>query len=349
MKKILNEPPSIADVAKLAGVSIATVSRVINNSKPVNDETRQKVEKAIKECRYLPNLQARGLVKKQTRMIGAIFPDLRNDAFMNSLTGISQALREKDYHLLLCNTFSSSEAEVEYIQLLQEQRVDGIILSATRFSPSHIEALNALTVPMVVIAQPVPSEVTKPIANWLANTQQAAEDAVHYLYQKGHRRISFVSSPLWDHYSGYLRLEGYCKAMTELGLPIDSGHLLGTEFNSHEGGEKAAARIYRVGNMPTAILCSDDMVALGMIAYFQKVGLSIPKDISIMGLDNKRAGHLLHPYLTTMGRDSVANGQRLARYLIETIETGHYPEPLKQMGTIRLIERESVTALNSKV
>nr|WP_241254735.1 substrate-binding domain-containing protein [Brevibacillus sp. SYP-B805] len=323
----------------MANVSIATVSRVLNNSKPVSPELREKVMRIVEETGFQPNAVARSLVSKETRLIGVMIPDIANNFFSQLLYGIDSVISEYDYSLFLAITDEEVEKELKYLRLFKEKQVDGIIVGSVHFLDEHGHYLKENQVPLVVTGHDLPG-YDIPTVN--VNNVQAAFDATSYLISQGHRRIACIPGPLWDPPCGLDRLGGYRKAMRAHGLSIPDGYVAEGDFTAKSGYE-AMARIMQAAERPTAVFVATDLMAVGAMNYLHDQGIRVPEDISVMGFDNLEIASLTRPMLTTVHNDPYMYGQAAGQNLLKQLRS----EPVERISTVphSLVIRQSVSAL----
>lgn len=336
---------TIQNVAKEAGVSITTVSRVINNNYPVKEETRKKVEKAIKKLNFRPNVLARGLIHNKTDTIGVIVPSITNLFFPTVVKGIESVLREQGYSIYLCDTDDKEEEEISYVRSLLARQVDGIIVidPRTKNIKSGFYEETAKEVPLVCI-----NGYNKGIScNFVLNDEETgAAHAMEYLIGLGHRDIAFVrgeKSYSYDLKEKVYReiMEKYKNNENEKIINIGAG-------NTDETMELTMEKIKKTfenPSHPTAFFACNDLMALGVINACKKVGLDVPNDISVMGFDNIVISSLVEPKITTVDQNMYALGENAAHILIKNINK-------KDMNTqkvvleAKLIIRDSCKDIN---
>ncbi|KQL45847.1 transcriptional regulator [Brevibacillus choshinensis] len=330
---------TIKDIAQLANVSIATVSRVLNNSKPVRPELRDKVMRVVEETGFQPNAIARSLVNKETRIIGVMIPDISNNFYSNLLYGVDSVISEYDYSMFLAISDETVEKELKYLRLFKEKQIDGVILASIHFLEGNIHSLHEMQVPMVVTGHDLHGYQI-PTVN--VNNVQASYDATAYLISQGHRRIACVSGPLWDPPCGLDRMGGYRKAMRAHGLPIPEGFVAEGDFTPKSGYE-AVKRIFEEKERPTAIFVATDLMAVGVLNYLHDEGIRVPDDVSVMGFDNLEIASLTRPMLSTVHNDPYMYGRAAGEQLLKQLRN----EPIERMSTVPhdLVIRQSVKAV----
>lgn len=320
-------------------MSIATVSRVLNNSKPVSPELREKIMKIVEETGFQPNAIARSLVNKETRIIGVMVPDIDNNFFSNLIHGIDSIISNLNYSMFLGITDEEVEKELKYLRLFKEKQLDGVIISSVHFLDGHSQHLHELQVPLVVTGHDLHG-FDIPTVN--VNNVQASYDATVYLISQGHRKIACIPGPLWDPPCGLDRLGGYRKAMRAHGLPILDGFVAEGDFTA-ESGYEAMRRIFQVEERPTAVFVATDLMAVGVMNFLYDQGIRVPEEISVMGFDNLEIASLTRPMLTTVHNDPYMYGRAAGEQLLKQLRN----EPVERMSTVPhdLVIRQSVSAL----
>ncbi|WP_268898744.1 LacI family DNA-binding transcriptional regulator [Brevibacillus migulae] len=325
-------------MAQLANVSIATVSRVLNQSKPVSPELREKVMRIVAETGFQPNAIARSLVNKETRIIGVMVPDISNNFFSSLINGIDSIIHEWNYSLFLAISDEEVEKELKYLRLFKEKQLDGMIVASIHFLEQHKHILAENQIPLVVTGHDLP-EFDIPTVN--VNNVQAAYDAVSYLIAQGHRHIACISGPLWDPPCGLDRLGGYRKAMRAHGIPIPDGFMAEGDFTA-ESAYEAMGRIFQAQQRPTAVFVASDLMAVGAMNYLHDQGIRVPEDVSVMGFDNLEIASLARPMLTTVHNDPFMYGKAAGEQLLKMLRN----EPVERRSVVphRLVIRKSVSA-----
>lgn len=334
---------SITDVAQHAGVSIATVSRVMSQSNyPVNKQTREKVLAAASRLNYSPSPLARSLKTQRSKLIAAIVGDNTNPYFAEIMRGIEEICSEHGYLTIICNTDRRIERERRYLQTLHDYHTDGILFAGSGLhEPGYPAELDALVARMqqrktavVTLAQH-----TLQVPSVRADDFGGARAMTQYLLAQGHRRIAFIAGPS-SLIVANVRMQGYMVALTEAGIPIDPQLLLPGDF-SIEGGELAVRTLISFPEdlRPTAIFAANDEMALGALAGLQHFGWRVPEDISLCGFGNISVARLVVPALTTVNMPLRELGQRGARKLLAML-ADEQVELLEVIPTT-IIERNS--------
>ena len=289
--------PTINDVARLAGVSTTTVSHIINGTRYVSDDLKERVEKAIAELGYRPNSMARGLRRGESKTIGLIVPDNSNPFFAEILRSIENIGYSSGYSVILCNSDSDIQKEIAYTDLLFAKQVDGIVFITTTNSCEHLQQLTDGGIPIVVIDRDIPLKGTDVL---LVDNFQGGYDATRYLIELGHRNIACITGPSRFTPSAD-RVNGYKKALTETGIEVNDDWIVAGDFQ-FLGGENGVEQLLSLSNRPTAIFACNDLMALGAMRSLRKAHLSVPKDISLIGFDDISLTSVVSPALTTVAQ-----------------------------------------------
>lgn len=290
---------TIYDVAREAGVSMATVSRVVNNNPNVKPQTRKKVFEAIDRLGYRPNAVARGLASKKTTTVGVVIPDISNDIFAEVARGIEDIANMYHYNIILCNADKRKDKEIRVINTLLEKQVDGLLFMGGVVTEEHIQAFHTSTVPIVLCATTDQSD-TFPSVD--IDHQAAAFEAVNALIERfGHKNIGMISGTLQDPANGYARFQGFKQAMEQSGLEVKEEYVRIGNYK-YESGIEAAKHFLSLPDRPTALFAANDEMAVGAIHYFQDQGLKVPEDISVISVDNVRMASMVRPQLTTVAQ-----------------------------------------------
>lgn len=287
---------TIYDVAREAGVSMATVSRVVNGNPNVKPTTRKKVLEAIERLGYRPNAVARGLASKKTTTVGVIIPDISSIFFAELARGIEDIATMYKYNIILCNSDQNKEKEIHLINTLLEKQVDGIVFMGSQITEEHVAEFKRSPVPIVLAAT---FDQEKEIPSVNVDYQQAAYDAVTHLIENGHKEIGMVTGTLDDPVNGYQKFMGYRKAIEKAGLTFNE-NLVKIGDYTYDSGIEAMNQFLDTEEKPTAIFVATDEMALGVIHGAQDRGLKIPEDLEIIGFDNTRLATMIRPTLSTV-------------------------------------------------
>ena len=308
----------IKDIAKEAGVSTATVSHVINNTKFVSDETREKVQKAIKKFDYHPNTHAQSLALGKSKMIGLLVSDIANPFFPEIIKSVESAVFANGYSLILLNTDYDTNRAVEYVHRLIQMRVAGIILMNAEFDQRLLKAAKLKKTSIVFHDQHIVDEKMSTI---IVDYEVGITEAVQHLVSLGHKDIAHIAgSP--EIYSAIIRENAFKAAVKKFVRPPGKPKIYEGDFR-FEGGRHAARRILAEKKRPTGVVVANDMMALGAMQEFKAAGLSIPGDISIIGFDDISFASLSEPPLTTVCSPRVEIGRRAVEALLLTVDRPH--------------------------
>lgn len=281
-------------IAAKAGVSIATVSRVINKTKKVSPELEKRVLKEIEKYGYRPNPLARGLILNRTNLIGVIVPNVSNIYHAKMLDIIEDCAEKYGYSVIVANVSSDFDKQKNTFRIFHERCVDGILLLHENTNKEMNELLELVKVPVILVSVSVP-ECALPSVG--INEVQAAFDAVSYLIRIGHRKIAGIFS---DSYSlGILRKKGFMQAMEKAQLDVKDNWILNGSCTI-EDGERIAAILLGQGELPTAVFCASDEIAIGVINSLFLHGYDVPKDMSVFGFDNINLSRIIRPNLSTV-------------------------------------------------
>ncbi|MBS4537213.1 LacI family DNA-binding transcriptional regulator [Clostridium sp. D2Q-11] len=285
---------TIKDVAKLSGVSISTVSRVINDSKPVSPEVKRKVLEVIEEIGYKPNEIARTLVTKKSYLIGVIVTDLADSYVADMVRGIEEVGKMYNYDILLCSTYGDKEAELKYIQLLNRKQVEGMILISDTINDEIDEKISEYSIPFVYLSRYSKFDKYPTVS---IDYHFAAYEITKYLIKLGHKNIGFVGYLEDENSTQIEKYEGYSKAMEE--MELDPSFIFETQGISIGHGYEALDQSI-IKNELTALFCSNDEIAIGALNYCYDNQINTPEDISVVGFGDISIASLIRPKLTTV-------------------------------------------------
>lgn len=326
---------TIVDVAREAGVSYSTVSRVFSGFEFVNDDTREKVLEAAKRLGYVVNLQARSLAGGRSNIIGLLTPAIDNGYISEILRGIDDELTHSNFDLMLYTTHRLPGKESLYVRTIANGLVDGLLLIVPLNLENYLQGLPSHDFPYVLIDQ---TNHTGNSSSVDATSWQGAYEAIQYLIGLGHRRIGFITGFL-ELNSSTQRLDGYRAALEHNHIPVEETLIITSDYSTR-GGYKAAQQFIDLAEPPTAIFASNDLSAIGAMDAIRSRGLSIPEDISVVGFDDIPQASLVYPKLTTVRQPLDQIGRVAVRLLLEKIE---FPEKETRRVTLgtELIIRDS--------
>lgn len=338
---------TIYDVAKHCNVSVATVSRIINKvDYPVSDELRTRVQEAVKELQFKPNMLGRYLKSNKTNEVGVIIPNISNYYYPGLVAGINDSLIHSGYNVLLCNSYRNPEYEKKQFMSLLQKQVKGILITSVSDDTSWIRDVMTDDLTIVAIEQPLDAPTHRVCFNYYGGGYMAAR----YLVSMGHREIAFVSAPL-TYASRRQRLEGFAAGLRESGIELQNGYLRISDYERDEEntyefniGRTLADKLMALPKPPTAIFCINDMMALGVIRALQSSGIRVPEDVSVMGFDNISISDMVTPALTTIDQCTREIGSKAIELLYKSFENPNTPVETVRFKP-KLVERESVRRL----
>jgi len=327
--------PTINDVAGRAGVSKATVSHVINETRHVEDTTKQRVLQAIAELGYRPSSVARGLATNRTGTIGVVISDASNYFFGELLLGIEEVLRPADYGLIVCNTAEILERESHYLDFLLRQRVDGIIAAATSQRWEVLTQAEARHTPIVFVDRTFEG-LAGPFVG--ANNESGAYQGTRYLIEHGHRRIGILVG--FQRLSTMReRLAGFKRALGEHGIPLREEWVVESPL-SVEAGRRAMQSLLALPEPPTAVFLNNNFLSLGALLAMTELGVGCPEGVSVVGFDDHPWAAVSDPPLTVVKQPSERIGQSAAEVLLALLNGGQ-PDEMNMRLECELVERQS--------
>lgn len=309
-------PLTIRDVARAAGVSPMTVSRVINDSPRVRPETRQRVAAAIAELGYVPNHLARGLTRQRTGTLALVVPDFTDPFFSLILRGAEDVARRAGYTVILCNTDGDLEREGEYLEDMVARRVEGLLIAPVGDRSRHnLRLLGAYRVPYVLIDRAVPGVENDLVQG---DSVDGARQLVAHLLALGHRRIAHVSESQ-EVSTARDRLRGYREALAAAGIQFDPTLVVAGNAATVQAGYEAAQTLLDRNPPPSAIFAVNNLAAVGAIRALRERGLQVPRDIAIVCFDDIALASLLDPFLTVMAQPAETFGTLAAQLLLDRL------------------------------
>ena len=301
-------------MARVAGVSTATVSHVINKTRSVSEETRQRVMRAIEDCNYYPNAHARSLASGRSHMLGLLVSDISNPFFPELVKSIETVAFEKGYDVVLSNTDYNDERTLNYVRRFIERKVAGVALMTSELDRGLIDELARCHVPVVFLDI---GSAGLCMSNLLVDYAKGIEEAISHLVSLGHRKIAYVGGP--SHLSSAVkRLEAFGSSVAHQ-LPRAGRPAIYEGDFRLESGRSAAREMLDEGELPTAVVVANDMMALGLMQEFRERGLHVPEDISIVGFDDIAFAALSNPPLTTVRLPRADLGREAVEALLATI------------------------------
>lgn len=326
---------SIKDVAREAGVSIATVSRVLNDVDVVNEDTKKKVQDAIKKLGYRPNIVARSLKTQRTRTVGILIPDISSQFYPEIVRGTEDVANIYDYNIMLCNSDSDLEKEKEYLRVLKEKMVDGVLYMSSSLEPQIVELIKELELTTVLVET---TDKDKTFPSVSIDNREAAYDAVMYLMNKGNKKIAYIGVHKDEVNAAAVRYFGYEDALKEKGIEINENLIYFGELKAHEGYE--AVNKFLDKEQFDAVFCTSDEIAMGAINALRERGIKVPEEVEVVGFDNIYSSSIFYPKLTTIAQPMYDMGSVGMRMLIKTINKKELEEK-NYILPYELIERDS--------
>jgi LacI family transcriptional regulator len=328
---------TLRDVAKLAGVSMATVSSVVNRRAGVSTKLTERVWKAIEALDYHPDTVARSLRVGRTKMVGVVMPQIASPFYAEVLRGVEEEAKQRDYSVLICDSAADPNLEQRLLNSLLARRVDGILLAST---DPHFSAHPLLRRKMpVVFFDRLPASCRGPAV--MVNNVEGAFEATRYLIEVGHRRIAIITGPPTI-LTAAERVEGFRNAMGTAGLPIPEGYLQSGEFRL-EGGYRCALEMMNLSPRPTALFATNYEMTLGTLRALRELGIRCPQEVSVMGFDDFVMGvdgfswaTMFSPQLTTVAQPSYEIGREALRLLLGRIEKSEDEHQGGQERVVRL-------------
>ncbi|WP_170427203.1 LacI family DNA-binding transcriptional regulator [Ruegeria arenilitoris] len=310
----LRSAPTLDDVAKMAGVSTATVSRCLNNPDRVVEATRQRVQTAVDALGYTPNFAARVMAAKRSFTIGAIIPTMENAIFARGLQAFQEELHQRGYTLLVSSSAYRPEIEEEQIRTLIARGADGLLLIGHDRDPKIYDYLNQRKIPVLSAWSYAPEA---PVPSVGFDNRAAMFELARHVIQLGHKRIGVISGIVEGNDRARMRVEGIRDAVNKLGA--EALALIETPYEI-ENGASAFRDLMQRERPPTAILCGNDVLAVGALRQAQEMGLDVPGDVSITGFDDIELARIVSPALTTVHVPHREMGRKAAQQLIEMVE-----------------------------
>jgi LacI family transcriptional regulator len=313
-----------------------TVSRVINNSRHTSPETRERVDRAIAELGYMPNVLARQLRSKRTKTIALVVTDIANPFFTTIARGVEDAARAHGYAVMFCNTDESEAEELDYVRVLIQRQVDGVLLVPASDSSGSLELLAEHGLPAVVLDRRVRSAQVDEVRT---DSEFGALLAVRHLIGLGHRRIVVLAGPETVSTS-VDRVAGYRRALAEAGIGAASEQVLFGEYNEASGYEMTRQAL-AARPRPTAIFAGNNFIAFGAIRAMREAGVSVPGDMSIAVFDDLPQGWVLDPFMTVVSQPAYEIGRQAAELMLERLAGDAPDEPRTIVLPSELIPRRS--------
>lgn len=328
--------PTIRDVAKLAGVAPITVSRVINNTSYVSEKTRERVEAAIEELAYIPNMLGPSLHFKRTMTLAVVVADITNPFWTTIIRGIEDIAQANGYSTILCNTDESVEKQEHYIHMLLRRRIDGILLVPASSSPSPIKLIQRQDIPVVILGRRL-TGVDVDIVR--TDSIVASYQLVRHLLSLGHRRIAVLTGP--QRVSVAVdRVSGYLQAMQDAGIAEDETQVYWGSF-TQDSGYEMMQQMLSSESLPTALFATNNFLAIGVMEALQERNLRVPDDFALVTFDDFAPIMRITPFLTAAIQPAREMGQHAAQLLLDRLKNESDDAPQHIVLPTELIIRAS--------
>ncbi|SAL54221.1 LacI family DNA-binding transcriptional regulator [Caballeronia telluris] len=331
---------TIKDVAAIAGVSFTTVSHVVNNSRPVSADVRAKVERAIRELDYVPSAVARSLKARSTATIGLLVPNATNPYFAELARGVEDGCAKNGYCVFFCNSDDDPAKQRSYLRVLQEKRIDGLVIASAGEDAVLAQSLASSREPLVIVDRNIEG-VSADLVQ--IDHEKGAYLATRHLLQLGHAEIGCITGPVSTAVSA-MRVHGFIRAMAERGIEIEPGAIVESDFSA-TGGYAAASQLFD-SMKPSAIFACNDMMGIGALRAAAERRISVPGDCSIIGFDDVELSRYTYPALSTVGQSVRALGEMAALTLIDRITGKLAGTTRRRVVPPRLLWRESTAVVS---
>ena len=309
---------SMKDISELCGVSIATVSKALNDQSDIGEETRARIKQVAKELGYFPNSSARALKTKRTYNLGVLFVDeaqsgLTHDYFANVLNSFKKVAEEKGYDITFISAGNGGGKRMSYLERCRYRGFDGVVIACVDFENPEVAELVKSDIPLVTIDHSFYGR-----AAVISDNVTGMKDLLTYVIEQGHKKIAYIHGA--DSAVTKNRLSSFFKTAEELGISVPDEYIKEAAYRSTKEAGKATKELMELKNPPTCILYPDDFSCFGGMNVIREKGLRIPEDISVAGYDGLRIGRHIEPKLTTLRQDTDAIGEEAAKKLIDLIE-----------------------------
>lgn len=330
---------NINEIAKMAGVSRATVSRYFNDGY-VSEEKKEKIREVVEKTGYQPSKQAQMLRNKKTKLVGVIIPKINSESISRIVAGISEIFSQTEYQIIMANTFNDEKEEVKYLKIFKENEVDGIILIGTIFTPAHKKALKELKVPIVILGQEVKGHMC--VYN---DDYHAAKEVSYRMIEKLKQRhpdgkIAYIGVTQKDEAAGKARREGFFDALDQCERDHEQVIEKETGFAFRNGYDAMKALMEEEENIH-AVFCATDTLAIGAMSYAKERGKKIPEDMMFAGIGDSTIGHGISPRLTTVHLFYKTGGREAANILLQMMKSKGQVERQIRMS-YKVIENDTI-------
>ena len=306
--------PTIRDVAKLAGVAPITVSRVINDSGYVKLDTRERVEAAIEQLGYVPNMLGQSLRFKQTMTLAVVITDITNPFWTTVTRGVEDVAQARGYSIILCNTDEDEDKQELYLQMLMRRRIDGILLVPASSAVAPVELVQKQKIPLVLMdryVQGVDVDVVR------SDTEEGAYLITSHLLSLGHRQIAMLAGPQ-SVSTSVDRVNGYCRALHDAGLSTSAEKIFLGEF-TRETGYTMAQQVLEKSSNITALVAANNFIAIGAMQLFNEKNIRVPEDIAMVTVDDLPPALTINPFFTVAAQAALEMGKQATQLLLDRV------------------------------
>ena len=331
-----NGTPTMNDVAKEAGVSVATVSRVINENGGVSKKLEQRVQRAMKKLHYHPSSLARSFKLQQSMSVGILIPILEHPGYSRMASIIEKKLFDSGYRGLICNSEEDEERENAYIEMLLRQRVDGFIINSSARDPKYLLEIQENNVPIVLFDRSLKDLTCNQV---FCDNSLGGYTGIQHLVELGHQRIGIIGGPTYPEVM-IRRIQGTQQAVRDYQIDNDPALLITGDTQLFDMGYDAAYKLLQLNPRPTAIFALMDVAAVGVMHAAAEMGIEIPHELSVLGYDDLPIASYMLPPLTTVAQPLVEMGETAVELLLKSIENPDSP-PNKAVLETKLVIRES--------
>lgn len=339
---------TIKDIAQKAGVSHSTVSRALHGNSLITEETRERIQETALELGYLPSTAARSLKTNRSQAMGVIVSNIDDPYFSEILQGIEEVAQGNNYSLFISASQHDPEREQTIIKVMRQQRVDGVIICSTTFSSEQNQQFSKYGIPIVVVNNQSAEDYRYSIYH---DDVDGSRQLTRHLIELGHRKIAYLGNS----HSGRTtldRLAGFRQEMESAGLPVPDNYIHESPGSEPEKGNRAADHFLGLTDHPTALVCFNDMLAIGILKSLQQHGIQVPEDLSITGFDNIVFSNYTYPSLTTFDQPKRFIGQKAAELILNLLNStskANVPEQKIQVLKGKLLVRESTAPPPSSI
>lgn len=311
---------TMKDIARRTGLGLATISSYFNGGN-VREKNRKKIEEAIEELHYEVNEVARGLKTNATKTIGVVIPELNNVFCSEIITGMEDVLRSHGYATIICDCRTDRKLEKEAVEFLTRKRVDGIINMPVDVSGTHLKAFDRTGKPIVIIDRKIQGLSCDSV---LVDNERAAEDAVDFLMENGHRNIGIIVGPQ-EIFTAQERLKGYYAAHEKRGIPVQESLIYHGDYII-QGGVKGLEELVKKNPQMTAVFVTNYEMTMGAVIGTNELGIHMPKELSMIGFDNLQFARACSPKLTIVSQPTEAIGEKVAQMILSRLGVGEETE-----------------------